>query len=307
MKRLLFILIVSISIFNFTIANILEDKAFYEYKNHNFKKAFELYKEAAKDNSLKALFMVGLFLEKGVGVDKNIKKAIKIYNIVLKRTQNIKEIIKSGKKDDLKITISALKRLYLLTGNQKYLEIEKRIENLLYKNSTDDNNISSFLTECPMANSVPIQYREGIEDINCELFIHFNKRMVAFMKLKYLKIKALKEPIKNHKLLSVLDTKIKNVIKPIIKYIKNKTINCYKEAQTNIDIEACKYDYLHFSDPLLFDNAALRMEQQVANRLVKSHNLSSKEKAKLVKNLIKYQSFGEPFRNGRKIKIVMDY
>jgi len=315
MKHLIKIMFASLMFLTLLNAGDLEDRAFNAYKNRDYKQAVELYKEAAKNNSLKAILMLGLFSEEGIGVIQDTDRAIKFYKFILKRTSNIKKLISSSDKDKkLSVTISALTRLYNLTDNQRYMDIAQKLKkikdkknqpmiiiegnNLFDQNST--SSIDDFLILCPQAQKVAPEDREGIEDFDCALFENFSDRMVLFMKLRRLKFKALKSPKKMAEILKKLNIKIAYTINPMIKYLQQDTINCYNKAKTNMDIKSCDYDYLAKTDPLLFDHAALRMERAMSNSNERTVELGAFEKEDIVNSLIERinsGTYGKPYRN----------
>ena len=315
MKYLIKIIFVSTTFLALLYAGNLEDRAFNAYKNRDYKQAIKLYKEAARANSLKAILMLGLFSEEGIGVRQDTDRAIKFYKFILKRTSNIKKLISSSDKDKkLSVTIAALTRLYNLTDNQRYMDIAQKLkkikdrekepmmiiegDNLFEQNST--SSIDDFLVLCPQAQKVAPEDREGIEDFDCALFENFSDRMVLFMKLRRLKFKALKNPKKMAKILRILNAKIAHTIEPMIKYLQQDAINCYNNAKTNMDIKSCDYDYLAKTDPLLFDHAALRMERAMSNSNERTVELGAFEKEDIVNSLIERinnGTYGKPYRN----------
>jgi len=308
--------VVIVSLFaNILFANALEDEAFNAYKNHNYKKSITLYKEAAKNNSLKAMLMLGLFSEKGIGVKQDTKRAIKFYKYILKRTSNIKSLLENPEeKTKLNITIAALERLYNLSSNKKYLEIAKKLKRVKSLNKKPNNDkkaialfnqsgkssVEEFLILCPPANVVAPEDREGLEDFDCALFENFPKRMALFMKLRRVRFEELATHKRGEEFLKKLDNKISKLIRPMIKYLQQATIDCYSNAETNMDLKTCDYDYLLKTDPLLFDNAAYKMEQALANSDEKTYPLGDFERETLVNKLIEKisnQEYGKPYRN----------
>ncbi len=288
-------------------SNQIEDIAFREYKNRNYTKALKLYTKAATKRSLKSLLMLGLFFEKGLGVPVNKQKAIKIYKLILKRTSNIKELLKDEKKS--KITITALQRLTILTNNKRYLQLANKITQLkkqIAKNEKPHFNretsiVDDFFILCPFAALVAPEDREGIENFDCALFENFPKRMVLFMRLRRLHFELLNKQEKNFALkLQKIDRKIALLIEPMLKFLQQEALECYQNSETNTDITMCDYDYLLKSDPLLFDNAAYKMEQALNKKSIKEHRLDIFEKNDLINNLIKKISrneYGKPWRN----------
>jgi len=306
--RKLLLSLVTILLFNTTLySNSIEDIAFQEYKSKHYTKALKLYTEAASKKSLKSLLMLGLFFEKGLGVPQDNNRAIKIYKLILKRTSNIKELLKNEKKR--KITLTALKRLSVLTNNKKYAYLAQKIAHLkeqiakkekpLFNSST--SIVDDFFILCPFAALVAPEDREGIESFDCALFENFPKRMVLFMKLRRLRFEALNANTKNFAIkLKKLDTKITALIQPMIKFLQKEAIECYQNSETSGDIKICDYDYLLKSDPLLFDNAAYRMEQALNKKSVENHKLDIFEKNDLINMLITKISnneYGKPWRN----------
>ena len=304
MKRIFFI------IFAVTIishASVLEDIAFSAYKNGNYQKAITLYKKAAQNNSLKAILMLGLFVEQGIGVKKDKIKAIKLYKLILKKADNLKELLKENRVKDLEVVTIALKRLYLLTADKKYLKLAKKLKELsnrdFNKNRILGNNgikREDFLIACPSANIVNAKYQEGISKYDCSLFENFPKRMDIFMKLKTLREEIInKYPTQKEKI-AIIDKKIKKVVAPIIKFLEQESVDCYTNAKTLADIKACDYDFLIKSDPLLFDNASVKMEKDLAKKEIKNRVLNQDEKRLLINDLLEKISngeYGKPYRN----------
>ena len=125
--------------------------------------------------------------------------------------------------------------------------------------------------------------------------------MVLFMKLRRIRFELLNTQKRNFALkLQKLDRKIAKLIKPMLQFLQKETIECYQNSETNSDIKICDYDYLLKSDPLLFDNAAYKMEQALNKKSMKEHNLDIFEKNDLINNLIAQISrneYGKPWRN----------
>jgi len=313
MKNLLKTILLLSICFNIAISNNLEDKAFNAYKNSNYQKAIELYKEAAKSNSLKAILMLGLFSEKGIGMPKNELRAIKFYKYILKKSKNLKSIIEKRDTKRLKVAIEALKSLYRLTDNEKYYTLSQKLQSLISKdyktrqkpiamnlfNQNSGNSIDDFLILCPNANAIAPENREGLEEFDCSLFENFPKRMALFMKLRRVKFEVINTPKRDINFLTKVNVKLAQIVKPIIRYLENEAIKCYKNAQTNIDIKECDYDYLQKSDPLLFDNASNRMEKIINRNPRNSYPLGAFEKNNLINKLIEKISnreYGKPWR-----------
>lgn len=288
-------------------ANKLEDSAFKEYKNKNYTISFVLYTKAASKKSIKSLLMLGLFFEKGLGVKKDSTKAIKFYKLVLKKSSNIKEMLKDEKRS--KIAITALKRLTKLTGSKKYRYLVNKFSKLKQKAKQEEDPlfgdgstlVDDFFILCPFAALVAPEDREGIESFDCALFENFPKKMVLFMRLRRLRLEALSRNSKNLlPQIKKLDTKIAITIKPMINYLQQEAVKCYQNSEESGDIKACDYDYLLKSDPLLFDHAAYKMEQADKKNHFKSHKLDIFEKNDLINELISNISqhkYGKPWRN----------
>jgi len=275
------------TVFSILNASEIEDRAYNAYKAHNYQKALELYKEGARENSLKSYLMIGVFLEKGLGIKADKNRAIKVYKLVLKKAKNIQKSKEDLQKID--IAIIALKRLYALTKNEAYNNLINKLNRvktaILQKDKRSLNlYIDDYLAMCPAARVVDIKYREGINNIDCELFQNFPDRMALFMKLKRKREEAIKNKDKNK--LYAIDKKITRTIKPILKYIEQQTIECYNNANYFYDIRACDYNYLTQTDPLIFQNRAYKMEQIIAKQDKKDYKLDPHKKEKLINSLI---------------------
>ncbi len=276
-----------ITLFTLIFANKIEELAYKAYEHQDYKRALKLYEKGAKANSLESLFMIGVFLEKGLGIAQDKKKAIKAYKIVLKKARDI--IKKEKNLKTLKIAITASKRLYLLTNQKIFLDISyklKRVKDKSFKEDTSNPNlhIEHYLAQCPAAKIVPSKYQEGIEEIDCELFQKFPDKMANFMYLKYKRDIAINN--RDKKELLALNKKIIHIIAPVLKYIEQKTIDCYSNAEFKSDIKACDYEYFSQTDPLLFKTQAYKMEKALANKKEEDKRLDSYEKSKLINSLI---------------------
>lgn len=281
-------------------ANSLEDKAFNAYKNRDYKTAFKLYTKAAKRNSLKSFLMLGLFYEKAIGVKEDKQKAIKLYKYILKRTKSIKNIINDDKK--LNILIAALERLEALTGEFKYKKLAQKLLTIQKDREKSSNKVASsseeeindFLILCPHAKVVAPQDREGIEEFDCALFENFPKEMALFMHLRRLRFEAQKSSnIKAKEIISKIDKKIVQLVKPMVSYLQKEVVSCYTNAQNLNDIYSCNYDYLAKSDPLLFRNYSYQMERYLSTHSFKNRELDDFEREYLVDKLVTKIARGE--------------
>jgi hypothetical protein len=298
------ILLISLLTF-FTFANTLEDKAFEAYKNKEYVESFKQYTNLAKSNNIKSFLMLGLFFEKGIGVEPNREKAIKLYKHLLRRTSNIKHLVKSKDYKKINITIAALKRLYALTNSEEYSKLiykiqelkkpESEVKDKLFSSSNNEN-VDDFLILCPNAKVIAPEDREGLEEFDCALFEFFPNKMAEFMKLRRLKFAALDNKDKQVE----LNAKISKVIKPLIEYLQHEVVSCYAAAESKDDILSCNYDYLAKTDPLLFRDYSYSMEQYMSKNSFKNHILDSFEKEDLVDKLvakIANGTFGENWKS----------
>ncbi len=282
--------------FSILYSNSLEERAFKAYKSKDYNLAINLYAKEAKRNNLKAYLMLALFYENGIGVVKDTDKAISFYKYILKKGSGLKRVVTQKDFNKLKIVIASLKRLYKLSGEEKYIKIAKKLEYI--KNNIDISqtelfsdkleDIKNFLILCPNAELISPEDREGIEDFDCALFDHFPEKMSKFMKLRRARFEVMKMPIKSGaKLFKKIEKDIANLREPLVLYLANKTVECYKIAIDLNNIRSCDYDYLLKSDPLLFSSGAYKMEQYVITHNLVNYILSDKEKKSLVDKLIK--------------------
>jgi len=288
MNTLFKAIILLFTIFTYINANNIESQAYSAYKSHNFKKALKLYTISSKNKNLSSMLMVALFLEKGLGVKKNIPLSIKLYKAIVKEIK-----VKNSNKDLHTISI-ALNRLYVLTNRQDYKILSDEILNYqkrdIQKSEAQiviedlNKDIEDYLQVCKSANVVDKAYREGITEFDCELFSNFPDRMAIFMKLRKEKFKAIE--VNNKVLEKKVDILISKVTKPIIKFLQQDTINCYKDAVKSSDIKSCNYDYFVKSDPLVFKNRSVKLAKTFSNSDSIDYKLSVFEKDRLVNKLI---------------------
>ena len=277
--------------FTLLSANSIEDEAYNAYKLHNFKKALRLYTIDSKSKNLTSMLMVGLFLEKGLGTKQNIPLAIKVYKAIAKEIKFKKD------NKDLNTIAIALNRLYILTNKKEYKKLASQV--LEYQNRNKikqtkapqiatehlNKNIDDYISVCQSASVVDSRYREGITEFDCELFTNFPDRMALFMKLRKARFKTIDK--ENKALQAKIDSKIKELIRPIIKYLQQDTINCYKDAVKSSDIKSCNYDYFVKSDPLVFKNRSQKLAQTFSNSEDVDYKLSVFEKERLINKLIR--------------------
>jgi len=275
-------------------ANNLNYTAFNEYKNGNYKAALKLYLKSAKQNNTKALLMIALFYEKGLGIKEDKNKAIKIYKNILKRTSSIQQAIKNRDEKKINITVVVLERLYSLNKDKKYLILSKKLRTILskIKNNQDilfdsSNASDDYLILCPGAEVVAPEDREGIENFDCALFEKFPKKMAKFMHLRHLRFKANELPrdIK-YRYIVKINRKIKPLIEPMLEYLQKEVVSCYSNAVDMNDIRSCDYDYLLKTDPMTFTNNAYMLEQHVLNNNLENHELSPFEKEEFIDKLL---------------------
>ncbi len=278
-------LTILITFFTLLFANRIEELAFDAYKAKDYKTALKLYQQEAKKDSLKSILMIGIFLEKGLGIPQDKEKAIKAYKLVLKKTKNLK--IDKNNLSKLDIATLAAKRLYILTNKKEFIKLSKKLKLLKSKILTKETKIlepKSYLSKCPAANIVPKKYQKGIERIDCILFEEFPDRMAAFMKLKNKRELAIKS--NDETALYEINKKIIKTIKPVLKYIEQNTIECYSNAKFLSDIKVCDYNYFVQTDPLLFDYKAYKIKQLIAKSKKNNIKLDSYQKDKLINGLI---------------------
>lgn len=280
----------------YLVASSLEQRAFEAYKSKDYIKSVKLYTQAAKNKNLKAYLMLAIFCEKGIGIKKNKAQAVKFYKYILKSVSQIKKIINRQDYKKIGIAITALKRLSILEGDRKYINLIKKLT--IIKGNIDISQTELFsetiggeddyLILCPYAEIIPPEDREGIEDFDCSLFEYFPKEMKKFMKLRSLRFKIMKLPLNEGiDKFKVVNKKIKEVIKPMIKYLQQELVGCYNRAVDLNAIRSCDYDYLQKSDPFMFKNRAYNMEQYVLHNILENHKLTTQERANLVDELIK--------------------
>ncbi len=306
MKIFLRYCILIITLLSVINANSLDNKAFNEYRKNHYTKALKLYLKSAQDNDLKAILMIALFYEKGLGVKRDSSRAIKLYKLILKRTKNIKKLIKNGDYKRVYISIEALKRLYIITGDREYFIIMKRLKKLynIELNSQViqiDSNRDDYLILCPDAQVIALEDREGIEQFDCSLFGLFPKKMAKFMHLRHLRFNLLNSDSKKRvAILKKINKEINILIKPMIKHLEKNVIQCYVNAKSMDDIYSCDYDYLLKSDPMFFTNRAYKFEQYIVGHKLKNYKLTNRQKSILITKLkeqIANNSYGKNWKS----------
>ncbi len=280
--KLIFSLLLLLSTLSF--ANRIEDLAFDAYKAKDYKTALKLYQQEAKKESLKSLFMIAIFLEKGLAIPQDKQKAIKIYKLILKKSINTKMNAKS-----LDIATLAAKRLYILTKQKEFITLSSKLQKLkkeLIAKSLQNANkkIAHYLKSCPAARAIPKEYQDGIEKIDCTLFKEFPDRMLTFMQLKSKRELAILAH--NESELYEINKKLIKTIKPVLKFIEQKTIECYSNANFLSDVKMCDYNYFVQTDPLLFTQKAKEIKKLLADSKKNESKLDNYQKDKLINSLI---------------------
>ena len=278
-------------IFNFIYAKSLENEAYNALKNHNFVKYISIYKKLSKKDNYKAILILGTLYESGLGVKKDLNKAKKLYNYILKKTINLKYVKNNNQYKLISYAIIASKRLYKISKDKKYLSIINKLQklkkniNLLNSELFNKNNQNNdYFILCPSAKIINQKYQEGIEEFDCSLFEKYPYQMQEFMKLRYKRFQA----IDNNRVdkLKDIDKKIYYSIKPIIKDLQENLIKCYINATKVKDLYNCNYDYYSKSDALLFQNNAFKLQKYLLTHKINDSKLSPNKKEDIIIKLI---------------------
>jgi len=220
----------------------LTDDAYSVYKNGDKRKAFQLYAKGDKAGNLKATYNLAVFYEKGIGTEKNLSKALKLYKKVIHSIRNSDDYCSSSQQRYYKKTY---KKLGEYENDPTYLQKLKKLENdcKYIKNPWRDED-SAFIKKCPSARVIPEKDRKAIYIVPCEYFKRYPRLMKKYMPLYQQVNRSISYGEISEEQYKKAQKEIRTLVHPLLRDLKKKEISCYKKAKTIRDDEKCYTDYI---------------------------------------------------------------
>ncbi len=275
------------------------DEAYRAYKRGDYVKAFNLYHEAyMKDGSTKAAYNLAILYEKGIGVKRDLQKAIDYFKEVEDVVMNLylaKEICFDNKM--LPYYKKSLEKLYRYDDSKYAAKLLKSIKAECNKEPKDP-----YLTKCPAAMIIPKDDRIDLADYDCALFKHYANIMKSYLHLaKERKIYVARAQASNGrdrqaaKQARAIHQKIKIIVSKLMRYELQKTITCLSRAVNFADAEACMVKYRRFADKVMgcepiFEGCAFDPDPKASclkERIREEKILDAANRQKLIKRLLK--------------------
>ena len=204
----------------------LDKTAYRAYKKGQYKKAFELYK---KSGTLKSVYNLAQFYDKGIGTPKNPKKAKEYFNRVYRNIN-----FNSRKTCENELLPYFYKTLKKLNRYGKYNKLKT-----MCSVSKDP-----FIANCPSASIIPKNERKSMNRFACRFYKKFPH---AMKKLLHIHSKILSQDnLFQPQLINRYKSSITASIRPVINYYINKGTHCINRAYSNADVANCSADYKTF-------------------------------------------------------------
>jgi len=224
----------------------LTDDAYRAYKKGQYSRAFELYNMALqRENSDKALYNIAVFYEKGIGVRKNLPKALEYYRMLYGRID--------GKVRQSEICRDPMLPWYRKTL-KKLIRYEKEKRRYRYTLTTLTETCRDKPAKsggvCTAAGKIASRYRDWLDCIDCAMVRRHPRVIKRYLDLvrqreendKRFRKTADMKYFNAHKR---INREIQKVMIPIMKELTKETIACVKKAKTHGDLKGCYDNYIY--------------------------------------------------------------
>ncbi|ADV45846.1 SEL1-like repeat protein [Nitratifractor salsuginis] len=234
------------------------DEAYRAYKKRDYTESFRLYREAYKHSgSTKAAYNLGVFYEKGIGVKKNLKEALRYYEEVETAAMNLysSKAICSDRKM-LPYYKKSLKKLYQYAHSGYAVKLLQSIEDECAE--TQRKPSEPYLSKCPAASIIPRADRNDLAYYDCALFKRYPKLMKRYLRLDRERRIALaraeasgsrdRQAARRAK---AAHRRIRKLVVPLMRYELQRAIACTRKASTFGEAGACRMNYIRFADKVM--------------------------------------------------------
>lgn len=229
----------------------LTDDAYRAYKKGEESRAFDLYNTAwQKERSLKALYNIAVFYEKGIGVRKNRTKALESYRRVYEHIEANARHTSICRDPLLPYYRKTLKKLTSMEGKREYQSILELLKKTCGAKAEKRGGI------CTADGKIASRYRDLAGCIDCLLVRKYPKISKSFFSLAgkreiYRKRYQQNGSKKDRQQIIRINRKIKKLIIPLVRELKRRQIVCVRKAETGMDLENCGMNYVHCVNALM--------------------------------------------------------
>ena len=296
-------------------SSVLTDKAYRAYKNRHYKKALELYKQAAHSGSLlsqaKAEYNLGVFYLRGIGAVKSKQKALYHFRRSYLIGQGIPERLEKDYYPSSAIKVQRDTHRYLAklesdpTRRAKHKKIAALLNNELKKRKASiqrreeiSERTKQFLKRCKAARVIAPSERKDAEILHCSYYKRYPKRLKRYFHHRKAYRQAIDYNDREHYSDRERDKAYRAMVRdisPILRTNLKKEIHCIQNAQTNKDLFHCQTDYFALLDTLLFQSNMTNINDAMVLFSTKEEKtkraehfkakMDPKERAKIIQNL----------------------
>jgi hypothetical protein len=270
----------------------LTDDAYRAYKRGEESRAFELYNMALqRKNSNKALYNIAVFYEKGIGVRKNLPKALEYYRMLFYRIDD--------KARQSEICRDPMLPWYRKTL-KKLIRYEKEKRRYRYTLETLEETCRDKPAKpggiCTADGKIASRYRDWLDCVDCAMVRRHPRTIQRYLKLVRQREENDKRfrktaDMKYFNAHERINRKIKKVLIPIMKELTQKTVACVKKAKTHGDLQMCYYDYSYCADGFMGCHVVPLecppdLKECVEERKRRKEPLTPEEREKAIRDLL---------------------
>ena len=280
----------------------LTDDAYRAYKKGEQSRAFELYNKAwQREESRKALYNIAVFYEKGIGVRKNLPKALEYYRRLAGLVDWESHQSKICRDPMLPWYRKALKKLIRYEGDKSY---RYTLDTL---NETCGAKAAKKGGFCTADGKVASRYRDWLGCLDCTVIRrHFEtiRHFAALARKRESNDQHFRKTsdMKYYHAHDRINRQIEKTLAPVMKELTRKTIRCVRKAKTGSDLNRCYEEYRYCAESFLGCHIMVehcpedsRIPECVKEREWMRHRLSAKEREKAVRSLERSIRKGEYF------------
>jgi hypothetical protein len=228
----------------------LTDDAYRAYKKGEQSRAFDLYNRAwRKERSVKALYSIAVFYEKGIGVRKNRAKALENYRRVYDHIEANARRTSICRDPLLPYYRKTLKKLTAMEGKGEYRSTLELLNETCGAKAEKRGGI------CTADGKIASRYRDLAGCIDCAIVRNYPKITKSFFTLAERRENHRKRYRQNgsekeRRQIIRINRKIKRLVIPVMKELKRRQIACVRKAKTGMDLENCGMGYFHCANAM---------------------------------------------------------
>ena len=280
----------------------LTDDAYRAYKKGEESRAFELYNKAwQREESRKALYNIAVFYEKGIGVRKNLPKALEYYRRLAGLVDWESRESRICRDPMLPWYRKALKKLIRYEGKKSYRYTLETLKETCGANAAKKGGI------CTADGNVASRYRDWLGCLDCLLIRRHAgtiRRFLTLARQREANDRHFKQTsdMKYYRAHDRINRRIEKTLAPVMKELTQDTVECVRKAETGSDLNGCYETYRYCAEGFLGCHIMVehcpedsRIPECVKERKWMRHRLSPEEREEEIRHLERSILKGEYF------------